>query len=263
MSLFRSIVKAVLPPPITVRLRSTFKKHEAERALLPALCDHQRIGLDIGAALGAYSWPLAKLCRRCIAFEPNPEQARYLRRAFGARLQLENCALSNRRGEVELVIPLGRNSDKAGLATVAPGPWLGSQPVRRVKVTTRTLDELELAPVGFIKLDVEGHELAVLKGGENLLIRDKPNLLVELEERFGAGTILQTRIYLEELGYHGYFLEGQSLRNIAKFDVARHQSMASWGTPGAYINNFVFVAGGQHSDVRDRLRTLGYGLEAA
>lgn len=260
MSRFRSFVKAVLPPPATIRLRAAFKKHEAERALLPALCDSRRIGLDIGAALGAYSWPMSKLCSRCIAFEPNPEQARYLRRAFGARLQVENSALSDRSGEVELVIPLASNDDKAGLATIAPGPWLANQPVRRIKVATRRLDELALDPVGFIKLDVEGHELAVLKGGQALLERDRPNLLVELEERFGPGTIEQSRAYLGQLGYQGYFLQGRSLTSIAGFASERHQSMANWGVPGSYINNFIFIAGDRHQGVRARLQSLGFEL---
>jgi FkbM family methyltransferase len=261
MSLLRSIVKAVLPPPATIRLRSAFKKHEPERALLPALCDSRRLGLDIGAALGAYSWPMSKLCARCIAFEPNPEQARYLRRAFGPRLQVEGSALSDRSGEVELVIPLARHDDKAGLATIAPGPWLGGQPVRRIKVATHTLDQLALEPVGFVKLDVEGHELPVLKGGQGLLLRDTPNLLVELEERFGPGTIEQTRAFLGQLGYLGYFLQGHALRGIAGFDPAVHQSMANWGVAGSYINNFIFVAADQSQDVQGRLRALGYELE--
>jgi FkbM family methyltransferase len=205
---------------------------------------------------------LSKLCARCIAFEPNPEQARYLRRAFGAKLQVESLALSDQSGEVEFVIPTGPNDDKAGLATIAPGPWLSSQAVRRIKVATRRLDELTLDPVGFIKLDVEGHELAVLRGGYKLLSRDRPNLLVELEERFGAGTIEQSRAYLADIGYQGYFLTGHTLRHISGFDAAAYQSMANWGIPGLYINNFVFIPGDHQAAIRERLRSLGYALEA-
>ena len=262
MSLIRSVAKAVLPPPLTIRLRAIFKQHEPERALLPALSDPARMGVDIGAALGAYTWPLSRLCVGCVAFEPNPDQARYLGRALGGKARVENLALSDHDGEVELVIPLGRGNDQAGLATIAPGAWLDGKPVRRVKVAMRRLDGFAIAPVGFIKLDVEGHELAVLKGARLLLARDRPTLLVELEERFGEGSIARVRDFLMLLGYRGLYLDGKRLHSIAAFDPALHQQMAHWGTPGAYINNFIFVAHDGFAAARQRVARLGYAVEA-
>jgi FkbM family methyltransferase len=261
MSFIRTLAKAVLPPPVTIRLRDAFKQHEPERALLPALCDPERIGIDIGAALGAYAWPLTRLCAGCIAFEPNPEQADYLKQAFGRRLRVENTALSDHDGEVELVIPLGRGNDQAGLATIASGTWLEGVPVRRVRVTMRTLDEFRFDPVGFIKLDVEGHELAVLRGAHGLLARDKPTILVELEERFGEGSITGVREFLEPMGYRGLYLDGKHLHGIETFDPAIHQRMESWGKPGAYINNFAFIAQDGLAAARPRLARLGYAFE--
>jgi len=261
MSLIRSVAKAVLPPPLTIRLRAVFKQHEPERALLPALCDPAQMGLDIGAALGAYTWPMSQLCVGCVAFEPNPGQARYLRRALGGNARVENLALSDHDGEVELVIPLGRAGDQAGLATIAPGAWLGGTPVERVKVTARRLDSFSMPPVGFIKLDVEGHELAVLKGAQRRLARDQPTLLVELEERFGEGSIARVRDFLTPLDYRGLYLNGRQLHSIAAFDPTLHQQMAHWGTPGAYINNFIFVAQYRFAAARRRIAQLGYIVE--
>ena len=261
MSLLRRFAKAILPPAATIRLRDAYKHHEPERALLPALCNSTRAGLDIGAALGAYSWPMARLCARCVAFEPNPDQARYLRQALGARATVENLALSNHDGAVELVIPLGSGNDNAGLATIAPGAWLDDQPVRRITVKMRTLDGMEFGPVGFIKLDVEGHELAVLEGGRALLARDKPTLLVELEERFGEGSIARVSALMEGLRYRGLFLEKGVLQPIARFDPVRHQQMAKWGVHGAYINNFIFIAQEGFAAARERLTHLGHRVE--
>jgi FkbM family methyltransferase len=261
MSLLRSVAKAVLPPPVTIRLRAAFKQHEPERALLPALCDPARTGLDIGAALGAYTWPLSRLCACCIAFEPNPNQARYLARALGNKARVETVALSDHDGEVELVIPLEHGNNQAGLATIAPGAWLDGVPVRRITVAMRRLDSFDLAPAGFIKLDVEGHELAVLRGASQLLTRNRPNLLIELEERFGEGTIARVREFLTPLGYQGLYLEGKSLRSIATFNPSLHQQMAHWGTPGAYINNFIFIAEPEVVAARQRLARLGFMIE--
>jgi FkbM family methyltransferase len=251
-----------LPPPVTIRLRAAFKHHELERALLPALCDPNRAGLDIGAALGAYTWPLAKLCKSCVAFEPNPMQARYLRQAFGNKVRIENIALSDSEGEVELVVPQKGGKDQSGWATIAPGDWLEGMDVRRLKVHMRTLDSLQLETVGFIKVDVEGHELAVLRGGNVLLRRDYPTLLVELEERFGEGSILRVREYLEPLGYRGQFLENGRVCPIADFVPAKNQAMTKWGEPGAYINNFIFIPADRYANFRDRLASLGYRAEA-
>jgi FkbM family methyltransferase len=262
MSLVRTIAKTMLPPPVTIRLRAAFKHHELERALLPALCEPGKAGLDIGAALGAYTWPLAKLCATCIAFEPNPTQARYLREAFGSKVHIENVALSDRDGETELFVPLKDGKDQSGWATIAPGDWIKDNEVRRLKVPMRTLDSFQLKTVGFIKLDVEGHELAVLQGGSALLQRDRPKLLVELEERFGEGSILRVREHLEALGYRGLFLDGGRIFPIAEFDAAKNQTMTEWGKLGTYINNFMFVSSDRYANFKDRLFRLGYPLEA-
>jgi FkbM family methyltransferase len=260
MALIRTLVKAVLPPPLTIRLRAAFKQHEAERALLPALCDSARVGVDVGAALGAYSWPLSQLCAGCIVFEPNPNQARYLVNALGNKVRVEAVALSDHEGEVELTIPLEGDVAQAGLATIAPGTWLDGVPVQRIQVPMRTLDSFKFRPAGFIKVDVEGHELAVLQGGARLLTRDKPTLLIELEERFGEGAIARVREFLVSLGYRGFYLDGKQIHSVAAFDPSRHQQMAHWGIPGAYINNFIFIAESNLTAVDRRLAGLGFAV---
>lgn len=262
MSLLRRFAKAVLPPPVTIRLRAAFKEHEPERALLPALCDPARAALDIGAALGAYTWPLARMSQSCVAFEANPDQASYLHKALGDRTRIENVALSDHDGTIDLVIPQGRGNDLAGQATIEPGAWLEGQQVRRVQVAMHTLDGFNLPPAGFIKLDVEGHEFAVLQGGRALLAKDRPTILVELEERFHAGSIERVRKFLALLGYRGLFLDRRQLHDIARFDPALHQKIENWGTHGVYINNFIFVAEDSFEVVGQRLKQLGHAVEA-
>lgn len=261
MSILRNLVKAALPPPITVRLRAVFKQHEPERALLPALCDAACASLDIGAALGAYTWPLARLSRTCIAFEANPDQAHYLRRALGSHAHVENVALSDHDGTSELVIPQGRGNDMAGQATIAPGAWLEGQAVRRVLVPMRRLDSFALPSVGFIKLDVEGHELAVLQGGRTLLDKDRPTILVELEERFEAGAIARVREFLTTWGYCGFYLAQGRMRGIAHFEPSHHQKLENWGKHGIYINNFIFIPPNRLEIARQRLSQTGYAVE--
>ncbi len=56
---------------------------------------------------------------------------------------------------------------------------------RRVETTiaTATLDSLEIQNVSFIKIDVEGHEVDVVKGGLELLAREKPVVLAEVRAK--------------------------------------------------------------------------------
>jgi len=97
-----------------------------------------------------------------------------------------------------------------------------------------------------IKIDVEGHELAVLEGAQTLLLKDHPSLMIEAEERHRPGTVREISSYLANFGYLGFFLVGRRLRPIAEFDVARYQNAGSISLsevlPGyVYANNFVFV----------------------
>jgi hypothetical protein len=94
--------------------------------------------------------------------------------------------------------------------------------------------------VSFLKCDVEGHELNVFRGAEQLLRRDRPVLLFECEQRHHGGRpISEVFTYLEGLGYSGRFFDGLRLAPLAEFDPRRHQ--ASPDAPG-YCNNFVFSA---------------------
>ncbi len=83
MSLMPDYCATVSPAPLTVRLRAAFKHHELERRLLPAFAICPGPQLYVGAALGAYTWPLSRLWQQLHRVRANRKQADYLRRAFG------------------------------------------------------------------------------------------------------------------------------------------------------------------------------------
>ena len=107
---------------------------------------------------------------------------------------------------------------------------------------TKRLDECGLENVAFLKIDVEGHEHAVLRGAAGLISSCRPTILIELEERHTAGAVKATKNYLDEFGYRGFFLSDGRLRHIDSFEPARDQRLPiQRHGSAAYINNFLFI----------------------
>jgi hypothetical protein len=101
-----------------------------------------------------------------------------------------------------------------------------------------------------IKIDVEGHELAVLEGAHHTLIRDQPHLLIECEDRHRADAIQSVRDFLAKYGYVGYFYHQKRLHPISKFQPSLQNPdvLADFGPKSraeiVYVNNFLFIHGG-------------------
>jgi hypothetical protein len=110
------------------------------------------------------------------------------------------------------------------------------------------LDDYNLASVGFIKIDVEGHELAVLRGGLKTIQRCLPMLLIEIEDRHKPRALKEVCELLGEIGYEGYFICKNQLNSVNCFDPTTHQNpkniggwKSGWKRSGVYINNFIFA----------------------
>jgi FkbM family methyltransferase len=228
--------------------------YERELALLPVLCRPDGVGLDVGAARGVYSVQMVDRVSKCIAFEPRPWQAEYLRdlvRYADLPVMVEEVALSDVDGNATLRVPV----EQQGLSTVesanklyrADGP--DERPIVTVEIKTRKLDAYcEKESIGFIKIDVEGHEGAVLRGAEAVLRKQRPRLLIEVEDRHRPGAVGDVFHTMETHGYAGFFLYHETLLAISEFDSAVHQDPCNgsgWENPGIeqppYFNNFIFV----------------------
>jgi hypothetical protein len=150
---------------------------------------------------------------------------------------LSDIALSDRAGTAELRIPRkarGYSNQHASLSRDNVSADFGS-----VTVTTKRLDDLQLDNVGFIKIDVEGHELAVLKGARETLARCRPNLVVEMEERHTKRRIEDLIGEVEAYGYLSLALTRSGLRHASGLDFDQ-QHRGALGTAD-YINNFIFL----------------------
>ena len=140
------------------------------------------IAIDVGANYGIYSYALSKLYLRVVAFEPNPKAAQLLQSWNSPKVDLVQTALSSRAGSSILYVPLNNGFEVSGWGSLDRDNCPGAVDFAKLEVHLRTLDSFELSDVGFIKIDVEGHELQVLQGAAETIARCKPNLLVEVRQ---------------------------------------------------------------------------------
>jgi FkbM family methyltransferase len=201
---------------------------EPDMALLHYLVPRGGCALDIGANFGLYSRFLAGAvgpAGRVHAVEPVPTTFDVLRsnvRRLGlAQVTVHNLAASDSAGTFTMAVPRyptgGENYYEARIvgADVAPD-------LRAVSVTTRTLDELfsRLDRIDFVKSDVEGHELQVVRGARALIRTHRPAWLIELsgnpDDPASAAAELGT--ILRGAGYEAYRFDGHRLRRRAGGD---------------------------------------------
>jgi len=212
---------------------------EPEIRYIRNLIPPDKLVIDVGVHLGFYSRHFARFAAQVLSFEANPASAKEAARMLPANVRIENVALSDENSTVQLRVPIaGAGGGEAALGTLAPSNNLSGTAFRSVPVTARRLDGMTLPPVGLVKIDVEGHEEAVLTGAHGVLERDRPNLMIEIEERHNAGSIRRVFQRLAEFGYRCFVLEGDRLSPIsADMAVASQQT----GSGGRYINNFFFL----------------------
>jgi len=242
-------LKHLLPGPWYWRyLAWRFGCFDLELRLLHYLCDRSKVSIDIGASIGSYTVHLLNHSRKCYAFEPRPHAAAYLVHRLTARpnprLHVETVALSDRAGDAQLSVVVA-DTGRSSIERANPVEQLGA--VEVLTVPTRCLDDYEaIEPVGCIKIDVEGHEDAVLRGARRILVRDHPSLIIEIEERHKRHSVSTVTGFLEELGYQGFFFRGNRLKPIASFRADEHQDVSNIvdnvNKEDKYVNNFLFFA---------------------
>lgn len=162
------------------------------------------IVVDIGAHIGTFAIPIAAVVGKVIAFEPSPETFALLSRNAkenNVPLQLVNKALGSEKGSGTLVV---RNTSNAGANTFMSG---GNIPVA-------TLDN-EVSHADFIKMDVEGMEIEVLRGGTRLIEHSRPVVLFEVnlsQLRAHNTSPRALQCFFVQRGYRLYYpLEGRNM----------------------------------------------------
>jgi len=245
------------PVPWTERLRFRYRGFKAQwrsqRAEIAALVRGvapDGVLVDVGANKGSYLPALAAAVPQgaVFAFEPQALLAAYLSRLTAAcglhNVQVVHAGCSDAAGVLPLAIP--GQADSSPGASFAPAV-AQREACRFVDVAVVRLDEFfaaETRPIAGLKIDVEGHELAVLRGAADLIARHRPVIVCECEQRH----LLDARVddvfaLLAGWGYAGWFSDNRRLRPVESFDASLHQPTQGerfWDRAD-YFNNFVFM----------------------
>jgi FkbM family methyltransferase len=209
--------------------------------------------VDVGASWGLFTYHLAHRVGKAghvYSYEPHPANAVVLRKLAQARphVQFRPVAVSDQAGQAQLQVP--KHHGRLVTAQSSLAHTFEGIAVERVEVpTVRLDDEIGTAlRIDFIKIDVEGHELSVLRGAASLLKRCMPPVLIEIEQRHLDGPISEVFYELEKFGYQVFYIDQSVLRPIAEFDLQHNQlaklpkdQFTPFSMPKDYVCNFCAV----------------------
>lgn len=209
--------------------------------------------LDIGANKGVFSIYLSRAAGpagKLIAFEAQPELGPHLidvKHSFALEnMTLVNKGLSSKPG----ILTMRRSEPGSGMASFHKEAATGLEKIEIPVISLDDyIDEQQLEAVSFIKCDVEGHELEVFRGAEQLLRRDHPTLLFECHDSEAISGELFA--FLTELGYDGFFYyvspeDHRSLCNKERGEFFHYSEFANHRHVRDSVRhrNYVFVRAG-------------------
>ncbi len=231
-------VAAVLPDPLLRRaIHGFWKYQEPELRRLDDYLPTSRVAVDVGTWWGPWTAAFAKRCPEVHAIEPQPQLAAKLRSWVPSHVSVHETAIGDTVGRALL----GRPDITPGNDGLASLRHASSAP-DSVDVAVATIDSLMLSNVGLLKIDVEGYELPALRGAEATIMRDRPRLMIEIEQRHLDVPITDVFDWLTDHGYRGHLLRAGHWEELETFDVGRDQ-LATVDRPrsAAYLNAFLFT----------------------
>jgi len=130
-----------------------------------------RTAIDVGGHIGLWSFYLSKQFAHVHAFEPVAEHRACfeLNTTNITNIDLHPVALGDPEDESTAMVAIHTSKGSSGDSWVK---GKGSIPMRR-------LDDFDFRGVDLIKIDCEGYELFVLQGGQELIRRERPVIIVE------------------------------------------------------------------------------------
>ena len=164
--------------------------------------------IDIGANIGNHSIFFSEFFKKVYAFEPNPLTYEILNINSNFNVRKKNIityklGLSDQQGKTFFRI---NRLNMGGSCIIYPKEnRLNSTDVIEIQISCADkIEELRNENIGCIKIDIEGHELRILIGAENIIKRNKPIIIFEQSKtEFNNGSSKAIN-YLKKMGYSFY-----------------------------------------------------------
>lgn len=183
------------------------------------LCSPEMRLFDIGAHFGVFSIAAALKGGRAIAVDPSPVAVRMIAR----QASLNRCS-----GNIQIVCSAASDSNGV-LGLLSSGVFshgyfkvAGGRSSRELtEVPSVTMDELvrRFGVPTHIKIDVEGHEAAVLRGSRGVLAKHSPTLLLELHNEIVHSEGGDPAAAVDEIVRLGYRLLSPSGRLLSRNEI--------------------------------------------
>jgi FkbM family methyltransferase len=238
-----------LPPRLVSALAAgLYPRFEPELRRLADFCPPGGTAVDVGGWYGPWTRHLARRADHVVTIEPVPHLARLIAAVTPPHVDVVSAAATDHAGRAPLWLPADGRGDR-GVSSLVRRELHGTA----LDVPCLALDTLELAGVTLIKIDVDGGELAVLRGAERTVARELPALFIELETRIQPLTpVLE---WTAARGYRGWVLPHDHWLPLDDFDLLAHQSRTSHVAEHGllrrslaphrrYVNSVLFLPGG-------------------
>ena len=220
---------------------------DAELLLLEFLLNKDSVFFDIGANKGEYAYYAEKLIdpKNIYLFEPEKKLNKQLNAIF-KDCNIVDVALSDSSGTHQFKIPVINGVADNCLSSLEVNNKEDNETEAIIyEVKTNTLDnfveEKKIIP-GLIKIDVEGHELSVLKGAEQYILSHHPTLIIEIEQRhhknINVDSVFES---FKQKGYNAYYYSKKQSQLFPYDNKTYLTNSKEYFGKIDYINNYIFI----------------------
>lgn len=226
-------------------------KFEIEINILNKLVNKNSTCIDIGSCHGSYTRILSNYSKKVYSFEPEKSNFKYLTNVLHQNnIILKKLAVSDRVGSNFLNVPTLKGKKNTAMSSLIEN--IKKKNTKFQKIKTVTLDYFfknkKIKNLDLIKIDVEGTEYRVIKGGKKIIKNFKPIMIIEIMKQNYS---IEKNIFklLKKKGYLSFYLSRKNLKlKSCNFkDLSKLQSNIRKNKKSkdffdqSYVQNFIFV----------------------